>query len=312
MPLCSNGLSETRPFVSVIVPVYRDCVGLKRCLSALARQCYPRERFEVFVVDNEGNPAVRSICASCGDAVHYLLETRPGSYAARNAALAKVRGEVLAFTDSDCTPDPHWIDEAIAALVRNPRVGVVGGRVDVVARNPARPTASEAYDCLFAFPQQRDITRNHKVVTANCITTRAVMQKVGPFDQRVMSGGDVDWSRRAFEMGFELLYVPGAIVRHPARRSLAGQLKKLRRTTAGQSHLYRKNPGMWRAFSTPAITTAFLPPLRTVVRTVSLSSSNYQPAVRLKAALVLLMRHYYKLGCVIYYKLSPGAAHPRQ
>lgn len=312
MPSRSNGLSETWPFVSVIIPVYRDYLGLKRCLSALARQGYPRERLEVIVVDNEGSLAVRCLCASYGDAVHYLLETRPGSYAARNAAIPHARGAVLAFTDSDCTPDSRWIDKAIAALVHNPEVGVVGGRVDVIARNPERPTASEAYDCLFAFPQQCDITRNHKVVTANCITTRTVMRYVGPFDQRVMSGGDVDWSRRAFEMGFELLFVPDAIVRHPARRSLADQFKKLRRTTAGQSRLYRKNPSMWRAFSTSAIISAFLPPLRTTMATISLSNSNYRAAVRIKAGLVLLMRHYYKLGCVIYYKLLPGAAHPRQ
>ena len=46
------GMHGSRPFVSVIVPVYNDAQRLRRCLAALRDQTYPRERYEVVVVDN--------------------------------------------------------------------------------------------------------------------------------------------------------------------------------------------------------------------------------------------------------------------
>jgi cellulose synthase/poly-beta-1,6-N-acetylglucosamine synthase-like glycosyltransferase len=48
------------PFVSVIVPVYRDADRLRGCVRALAGQTYPRERFEIIVVNNDPDWTRRS------------------------------------------------------------------------------------------------------------------------------------------------------------------------------------------------------------------------------------------------------------
>jgi glycosyltransferase involved in cell wall biosynthesis len=46
--------------VSVIVPVYRDADRLRGCVRALAGQTYPRERFEIIVVNNDPDWTRRS------------------------------------------------------------------------------------------------------------------------------------------------------------------------------------------------------------------------------------------------------------
>lgn len=56
----------THPFVTVIIPVFKDAQRLKRCLAALDQQTNPRDRYEVIVVENSSDleqaiPAVFSI-----------------------------------------------------------------------------------------------------------------------------------------------------------------------------------------------------------------------------------------------------------
>jgi cellulose synthase/poly-beta-1,6-N-acetylglucosamine synthase-like glycosyltransferase len=43
----------TKPFVSVIIPVYNNLERLKTCLEALEEQTYPRNLYEVIVVNND-------------------------------------------------------------------------------------------------------------------------------------------------------------------------------------------------------------------------------------------------------------------
>ena len=56
--------SSDLPSVSVIIPHYRDFVGLERCLTALEQQTYPADRMEIVVADNaspEGEAAVSAV-----------------------------------------------------------------------------------------------------------------------------------------------------------------------------------------------------------------------------------------------------------
>lgn len=302
-----NGLSSSTPSVSIIVPVYRDTAGLRRCLDALRGQTWPSSRYEVLVVDNEGDEKIRQICESRG--VMRLVETRPGSYAARNAGIRAAGGEIIAFTDSDCTPDSIWVEHGVTALLADTSVGVVGGRVRVVPREEHSPNIAEACDMLVAFPQRSEIETKHKAVTANLFTTHAVIESVGTFEEALMSGGDGEWTRRVWEYGFALRYSNDAVVTHPALPSLRSQLRKLRRTTAGQASLYRRRRDLWPAFSTSGIVRGFRPPLRRIQRTAA--KAPVRGCKRVTFAAILLLRRYWKLACTMYYKLRAGATKPR-
>ena len=80
-----------------------------------------------------------------------LSESRPGSYAARNKALSIAKGNIIAFTDSDCIPDKDWLKNGVDALKSN-NVSRIGGAVEVFAGES--PNIAEVYDLIFAFPQQ--------------------------------------------------------------------------------------------------------------------------------------------------------------
>jgi len=105
---------EPQPLVGVVIPVYNDWAGLQRCLQALARQSYPSDLLRVRVVDNGSSdwPPQPLFPRS----VEVIRHAKPGSYGARNKAALEWEVDVLAFTDADCEPDPHWIAAGVQAL----------------------------------------------------------------------------------------------------------------------------------------------------------------------------------------------------
>jgi glycosyltransferase involved in cell wall biosynthesis len=246
------------PFVSVIIPVFNDAARLRRCLQALAGQTYPRERYEVVVIDNGSSDDLGAAVAGLAF-VRLGAERAPGSYAARNAGLALAKGEVLAFTDSDCVPEPDWIAGGVARLLATPGCGLVAGGVTLFCAGP-RPTAVELYECLNAFPQREYVERDHYGATANLFTWRAVMERVGPFAAGLTSGGDREWGQRVHAAGLPLVYADEVRVRHPARRSFGELAHKLARVTNGIERLRARQPGSLLPFA-KALLKDLLPPL---------------------------------------------------
>jgi glycosyltransferase involved in cell wall biosynthesis len=231
-----------KPLVSVIVPVYGGLELLRACLRQLVAQSWPAERREILVVDNHPTPCVaRALGATPGARV--IEEAAPGSYAARNAGIREARGELLAFTDADCLPAPDWIEQAVAALEARPDTGFVGGAVELFARDPQHPTGAELYDLVRGFDQERYLARKRFLPTANLVVRRRVMEEVGLFDACLRSGGDADWGERASAAGMHGAVVPGAVVRHPARHTLAEVCRKAARVAGG--NLQRGRHALW-------------------------------------------------------------------
>lgn len=216
----------------MIIPVYNSPEQLRECLVALAEQSFPRDRFEVIVVDN-GSPESHRPIVEAQPGCIYLEERQPGSYAARNRGLLAARGEILAFTDADCLPQPNWLFEGNRALAEHAECGFVGGRVEIFPVNSERPTAVELYDMAMGLRQDSNVDRWHFAATANMFTRRSIMDRVGPFNSTLKSSGDLDWGQRATAAGALGHYEESAVVRHPARDSLAAIIRQQRRHAGG-------------------------------------------------------------------------------
>jgi glycosyltransferase involved in cell wall biosynthesis len=253
------------PLVSVIIPVFNDAARLRDCLAALERQSWPRERLQVIVVDNGSTDDLGTVLEAFPSVVRDL-EGRPGSYAARNRGLELARGEILALTDSDCLPEPGWIAAGVAELQAHPEVGIVGGNVELRAADPARPTAVELHELLWGFPQEAYVTADRYSVTANLFTWRTVMDRVGPFDAALKSGGDRDWGTRAAKAGIGIRYAPDAVVGHPARRTHAELGHKLRRVAGGRAQRIRRQPGPARWRLLRDVVVSLRPPVTAIPR----------------------------------------------
>lgn len=248
--------------VSVVVPVKDDAAGLLVLLLALAGQTWTDH--EVVVVDNASRSAsVRDVAQRHG--ARYVREPAPGSYAARNAGVRVARGDVVAFTDADCVPSRQWLATAVAAL-RDPRApDVLAGRVRVTVRRPGRPAPSEAWELVHGFQQEAYVRRAGWGATANLVVPRRVLDAVGPFDERLRSGGDAEWGARATAAGFRVAYADDVVVDHPARPTMGELRSKLRRVQRGA---YRQAQIKGQPVPSPlaAALLPFRPPLGAVGR----------------------------------------------
>lgn len=228
-----------QPLVSVIIPVFNDVERLDLCLTALAGQTYPADCCEVIVVDNGSAPPVAELLTQQHPRVRWTTEATPGSYAARNRGIALARGDVIAFTDSDCVPAEDWIEQGVAALFSIENCGLVAGRVETFIHNPLAPRIAELYELAVAFRQQEYVERKHFGATANVFTTAAVIDAVGPFNAAIRSGGDSEWGQRVYAAGYRQTYAAEACVRHPARSSLRALIQKRRRLAGGVCLLHQ-------------------------------------------------------------------------
>jgi glycosyltransferase involved in cell wall biosynthesis len=211
-----------RKAVSVIVPHLDQPLALRLCLQSLARQSYPQDRFEVIIADNGSSDleALRGALASFPEA-DLVVEPNRGAAHARNAALRRARGDIIAFIDADCVADQGWIEAGVEAL-RD--ADLCGGEVRVTSANNRRPSPVEAFEKVFAFRQRLYVARKKFSVTANLFARRAVVDAVGRFAHGVSE--DVDWCRRAVALGFRLSFNARSIIDHPARRDWSELVRK--------------------------------------------------------------------------------------
>ena len=233
-----DGQVSRPPKVSVIVPHYRDLASLDLCLRALAVQTYPREDLEVIVADNASPEGEAAVAAAIAGRARLVIVPDKGAGPARNGGVASARGDILAFTDCDCQPEPDWLAQGVLALER---FDVVGGRVKVLVHDPAAPTPTEAFERVFAFNNQAYVSKKGFTVTANLFCARALFQKVGGF--RVGVSEDLEWSHRARDAGFRIGYAAEAAVGHPARRTWPELESKWRRLNSETFALYAARRG---------------------------------------------------------------------
>lgn len=234
---CSG--NKEGPTFSVIIPVYRDWYRLATCLEALAGQTLDQDKFEIIIVDNE--PGHGFTIPPIPSNAKIVLAGEPGSYSARNAAIAVACGRYLAFTDSDCVPAPDWLANARLAVEEQPLARHTGPIP--IFREQAGRYYAYLYEYHTAF-RQRENAFEGISTTANLIVSKAEFDRVGPFDTNLLSGGDYVWSRRAEEAKVPLVYHDNIVVRHPARVSVKAILAKKRRTSGSEAIF--KTTSLWR------------------------------------------------------------------
>ena len=195
------------PLVSVVVPVKDRRERMLRCLRALLSQ--EHDSYEVIVVDNgssDGTPeACRELAADAPVAVR--VERLDGSLGrVRNHGAALARGRILAFTDSDCVPDPRWLAEGVAALEARAARGIVCGRT--VPEEPGRPDRW--------WPRTIAVDRmTWRFEACNVFYRAEALLPTGGFDETAGEAWeDAPAGYRALEAGWEAAFAPGAVVVH--------------------------------------------------------------------------------------------------
>ncbi len=217
------------PSVSVIVPIYNGEADLPGLVERLLGQRYPADRVEYLLVDNgscDRTPDLLQAAATTAASQNICLRaltysTIQSSYAARNAGIAVATGDILAFTDADCQPEPSWLAALVQPFSDN-SVGLVAGEIKAL---PSQNWLERYADRQGTLSQHN--TLNHAFLpygqTANLAVRAEVLGTVGLFRSHLTTGGDADlcW-RIQQETKWQLVHAADAVVYHRHRNTLKG------------------------------------------------------------------------------------------
>ena len=226
--------------VSVIVPVHNNPYGLRKVLESLLEQDFPKDQYEIIVVDNrstdESLDVAREYTEDYPHLVKYVMEDKiQSSYAARNKGITIAKGNILAFTDSDCNPVECWLMEGCKSLKQN-NASMVAGKIEFTFKN-SKPNIWEYFDAAGKLNQKSYVENAGFGTTANLFVRNEMFYNYGLFLSDLESGGDYEFGRRLTQSGESLVYCENALVFHPARATFRDKLNKSKRVARGQKHL---------------------------------------------------------------------------
>ncbi len=202
--------------VSVIIPTCGRPAALRKCLTSLSESDFPRDEFEVIVVD-DGSP--EPVCLSLdqvptGFNFVVLRQENAGAGAARNRGVQRARGRFLVFTDDDCLPQPGWL-RTIAVRLESAPASVVGGlTINQVSDNVYARVSHLLAHKVYANYEVEPSTI-YFFGSANFALARETFDQAGGFDKRLRPAyEDREFCDRLVEKGVPFVYASEAVVAH--------------------------------------------------------------------------------------------------
>jgi len=208
--------------VSVIVPVYNAEKTLKECINSLLDIDYPKEKLELIFVNNSSTDRTEFILNEYKGRIKILYERKKGPAAARNNGLLNASGEIIAFTDSDCMVDRHWLNHLLLPL-QDEQVGIVGGKI--LAKTPYNKIEKFG-EAIHDHESAINIFRPPYVITMNWASRLLVLKEADFFNEDFIRCEDVDLSHRIFMAGYKIVYAPEAVIYHRNEKTLSGLFKE--------------------------------------------------------------------------------------
>lgn len=206
--------------VSIIIPAKNEETNIGSCLDSVFAIDYPRDRYEVILVDNGSTDATVEIAERRGAKVFSVPNAKIS--ALRNFGASQAQGQILAFLDADCTVEQDWLQKTEKYFtVEN--VVCFGSAPQI----PAKPTWIQ--HTWFQVRKKREkITETQWLESMNMFVRRDVFDKIGGFNEKLITCEDVDLSYRLSEHGKILSDKNIKAVHHGEAKDLAEFFQKER------------------------------------------------------------------------------------
>lgn len=207
---------STRRTVSVVIPAYNAENYIAQAVDSVLSQTYAVD--QVIVVDDGSTDATAEILARYGDRIEVLRIPNGGVSNARNTGLGQARGELIALLDADDLWSVEKIERQVRIFDRHPGVEftccnylsvdlqrrLTFNQFDyLTSRDDARHVPG--FDQVLSRPVAQLLTVNFVGTCSNVMFTRALLERVGPFDVTLRQAEDFElWLRMATATDFFL------------------------------------------------------------------------------------------------------------
>jgi glycosyltransferase involved in cell wall biosynthesis len=212
---------------SVVIPTCERPRQLASCIRAVARLHYPRDAFEVIVVDDGGaTPLAPVLDEARGDLrLRLLRRSNGGPSAARNDGLAVARGRFIAFTDDDCRPEPGWLAAFERRLGDDPSALLGGHTANALVDDPFASASQLIVDLAVAY-YNRDPEDARFFPASNLALPRDGLAALGGFAVGFRTAEDRDLCDRWRALGRRLRLEKDAVVLHAHALDLRSFLRQ--------------------------------------------------------------------------------------
>jgi glycosyltransferase involved in cell wall biosynthesis len=243
---------STDLLISVIMPVRNECRYLGSVLDDLLNQTFPREQFEVIIVDGESSDNTVALAESYrGRFPNLSIVSNPGRLAsrARNIGVRQARGEYIVFIDGHCHIRSHTMLADMVDLFKRTNADILcrpqpltmspqtGFQKAVATARASR--LGHALDSTIYSHRERPV----RAASSGAMYRRSVFDRIGYFDESFDACEDVEFNTRADKAGLEAFISPKLAVEYVARGNIASLFKQLYRYGLGRWRLFSKHPG---------------------------------------------------------------------
>ena len=245
---------------SIIIPTLNCAKYLKNALISAINQSFPKNEYEIIVVDNNSTDETPEVVAELNmtgnKEIIYIKEPNIGLHNARHAGAKIAKGEILVFTDDDAICDRDWLKEILEPYDSD-TVGLVGGKVlpkwEVEPPDWIRKYFYGNYLSLFDLGDE--IVETTGAVGVNYSIRRCLLFELKGFNPDSfgdiwLGDGESGLNQKALDKGYKIIYNPYAIVWHvipPTRLTQKYMNKRAENQGASESYtLYKRNPSKIR------------------------------------------------------------------
>jgi len=232
-------MPDIKPYISIVIPTFNRSTKLSRCLNSLFNQTYPKDRYEIIIINDGSTDDTENILkefkkkATCS--FSWFSQKNQGIASATNAGVLKSKGEIICFTGDDCIAEKDWIENLVKGFVDD-KVGAVGG--NVVGYQAITPIQQYAEDAQIV-NQERFMIKN-KLITGSAAYRRQILTDIQGFDNHLNACVDVDVSIKTQLLGYTLNYMPEAIVYHDHPATIKNLFSQQYRNGIGFVRLHQK------------------------------------------------------------------------
>lgn len=227
--------------VSIIIPTYNRAKFIGITLESFALQKYPKNKFEIIVMDNNSTDSTESVVKKLAikyPIIRYFEEPRQGVHYARNSAIKHAKGEVLYYTDDDMIAEPDLLINLIPIFEKDEKIATISGKV--LPKWEIKPPNWILKYCLNSY-LSLNLDDTNLIISNNMIDIFSCHQAIlksaiinaGGFNPENTKGnwigdGETGLSIKLLNLGYKQAYTSLSIINHiiPKKRMTQAYLNK--------------------------------------------------------------------------------------
>lgn len=220
-------MDNNKLLVSVVVAAFNEEKNLPSCLESVLNQNFPKDEYEIIVVDNNSTDKTVEVARKYG--VRVVAEQRQGNTYAISKGMSSAKGEIIATLDADTAAEPNWLN-----LIKNTFAdkNVVGatGNADIKSGNKILDWMSpKLYGAFLRF---NFLIGKPHLTGFNLIVRKSAFDEIGGINEKFTMSPDVDLGLRINKKG-KVVYVKDMKVLTSFRRWKDDPFKTLSTYLAG-------------------------------------------------------------------------------